>query len=205
MTEIQQALAMGRKDVRQNTYYQHVALDTELAFHTAFVEFHSYHEKVKYLQAGIVNGRIQGAMADTYHDLNSRDPVRASEFLETHAGGLHVTLWGICTNDFSREPCAKHLQCFDSCGHLHRTDDAREAENLRKLLELNLQVLAKMEEDSTAEAGADKWVEEQKRKIAGIRKAIATGDRLVKAIPIQVFPGAKGITSSAKTRRGSSV
>jgi hypothetical protein len=34
MTEIQQALAMGRKDVRQNSYYQHVALDTELAFHS---------------------------------------------------------------------------------------------------------------------------------------------------------------------------
>lgn len=205
MTEIQQALAMGRKDVRQNAYYQHVALDTELAFHTAFVEFQSYHEKVKYLQAGIVHGRIQGALADTYHDLKSRDPVRASEFLETHAGGVHVTLWGICTNDFSREPCVKHLQCFDNCGHLHRTDDAREAENLRKLLELNLQVLARMEEESTAEAGADKWVEEQRRKIAGIRKAIATGDRLVKAVPIQVFPGAKGITSPVKTRRGSSV
>lgn len=205
MTEIQQALAMGRKDVKQNTYYQHVAMDTELAFHTAFVEFHSYHEKVKYLQAGIVDGRIQGALADTYHDLKSRDPVRAADFIETHAGGVHVTLWGICTNDFSREPCAKHLQCFDNCGHLHRTDDVREAENLRRLLELNLQVLARMEEESTAEAGADKWVEEQKRKIVGIRKAIAIGAQLVKAIPIQVFPGAKGITSSLKTRRGSSV
>lgn len=205
MTEIQQALAMGRKDVGQNTYYQHVALDTELAFHTAFVEFHSYHEKVKYLQAGIVNGKIRGALAETYHDLKSRDPVRASEFLETHAGGVHVTLWGICTNDFSREPCAKHLQCFDNCGHLHRTDDAREAENLRKLLDLNIQVLARMEEESTAEAGADKWVEEQKRKISGIRKAIATGDRVVKTIPIQVFPGSKGITESVKTQRGSSV
>ena len=205
MTEVQQALAMGRKDVRQNSYYQHVALDTELAFHTAFVEFHSYHEKVKYLQAGIVDGRIQGALADTYHDLKSRDPVKASEFLETHAGGVHVTLWGICTNDFSREPCVKHLQCFDNCGHLHRTDDAREAENLRRLLELNLQVLARMEEESTAEAGADKWVEEQRRKIAGIRKAIATGDPLIRVVPIKVFPGAKGITSPVRARRGSSV
>lgn len=205
MTEIQQALAMGRKDVRQNAYYQHVALDTELAFHTAFVEFHSYYEKVKYLQAGIITGKIKGALADTYHDLKARDPVKASEFLETHAGGVHVTLWGICTNDFSREPCVKHLQCFDNCGHLHRTEDAREAENLRKLLDLNLQVLARMEKESAAEAGADKWVEEQKRKIVGIRKAIALGDRLVNTIPIQVFPGAKGVTSSVKTQRGSSV
>lgn len=205
MTEIQQALAMGRKDVRQNSYYQHVALDTELAFHSAFVEFQSYHEKVKYLQAGIIDGKIRGALADTYHDLSSRNPVAADVFLETHAGGVHVTLWGICTNDFSREPCPKHLQCFDNCGHLHRTDDAKEAENLEKLLELNLQVLKKMEAESGSEAGADKWVEEQKRKIAGIRKAIAIGDRLTNTIPIQVFPGARGVTASAKTRRGSSV
>jgi hypothetical protein len=34
----------------------------------------------------------------------------------------------------------KHLQCFDNCG-ICRTDDAKEAENLEKLLELNLQVL----------------------------------------------------------------
>lgn len=205
MTEIQQALAMGRKDVRQNSYYQHVALDSELAFHSAFVEFHSYHEKVKYLQAGIIDGRIRGALADTYHHLASRSPVEATTFLETHAGGVHVTLWGICTNDFSREPCAKHLQCFDNCGHLHRTSDAKEARNLEKLLELNLQVLKKMEAESGSEAGADKWVDEQKRKIAGIRKAISIGERVTNTIPIQVFPGAKGVTASAKTRRGSSV
>lgn len=205
MTEIQQALAMGRKDVRQNSYYQHVALDTELAFHSAFVEFQSYHEKVKYLQAGIVNGKIRGALADTYHDLAARNPVEADEFLETHAGGVHVTLWGICTNDFSREPCAKHLQCFDHCGHLHRTSDAREAVNLEKLLRLNQQVLQRMEAEADMEAGADKWVEEQKRKISGIRKAIAIGPRVTTPIPIQVFPGAKGITVPARAKRGSSV
>lgn len=204
MTEIQQALAMGRRDMRQNSYYQHVALNSELAYHSAFVEFQSYHEKVNYLQAGIVNGKIRGALADTYHDLASRNPVEATEFLETHAGGVHVTLWGICTNDFSREPCAKHLQCFDNCGHLHRTADAKEAENLEKLLTLNLQVLTKMEAESSSEAGADKWVEEQKRKIAGIRKAIAIGNQVTKTIPIQVFPGAKGLTTAVKTRRGSS-
>ncbi|WP_433694617.1 hypothetical protein [Herbaspirillum seropedicae] len=205
MTEIQQALAMGRKDVRQNSFYQHVAVDSELAFHSAFVEFQSYHEKVKYLQAGIIDGKIRGALADTYHELASRDPVNALEFLETHAGGVHVTLWGICTNDFSREPCSKHLQCFDNCGHLHRTNDAREAANLEKLLLLNLQVLEKMEDESASEAGADKWVEEQKRKIAGIRKAIALGDRVMKTISIQVFPGARGVTAPAKNSRGSSV
>lgn len=205
MTEIQQALAMGRKDVRQNSYYQHVALDSELAFHSAFVEFQSYHEKVKYLQAGIIDGTIRGALADTYHDLASRNAVEAADFLDTHAGGVHVTLWGICTNDFSREPCPKHLQCFDNCGHLHRTGDAKEAENLEKLLELNLRVLKKMEAESESEAGADKWVEEQRRKIAGIRKAIEIGERVTKTIPIQVFPGAKGATAPTKTRRGSSV
>lgn len=205
MTEIQQALAMGRKDVRQNSYYQHVAMDSELAYHSAFVEFQSYQEKVKYLQSGIINGKIRGLLADTYHDLVSRNPVDAEEFLQTHAGGVHVTLWGICTNDFSREPCAKHLQCFDNCGHLHRTNDAKEAQNLEKLLEFNLQVLKKMEAESDIDAGADKWVEEQKRKIAGIRKAIAIGTPEMKAIPIRVFAGAKGATTPIKTRRGSSV
>jgi hypothetical protein len=115
MTEIQQALAMGRKDVRQNSYYQHVAWIPSWPF-TPFVEFQSYHEKVKYLQAGIIDGKIRGALADTYHDLVLSQPGRGGCFLETHAGGVHVTLWGICTNDFSREPCPKHLQCFDNCG-----------------------------------------------------------------------------------------
>jgi hypothetical protein len=204
MTEIQQALAMGRKDIKQNVYYQHVALDTELAFHSAFVEFQSYHEKVQYLRSGIVKGKIQGALAETYHHLVKQNPVLATDFLETHAGGVHVTLWGICTNDFSREPCKKHLQCFDNCGHLHRTNDAREADNLRKLLALNMEVLVKMQSECEGEAGADKWIAEQERKIEGIRSAIKLGDRIVD-IPIKVFSDAEGITKSIKTQRGSSV
>lgn len=204
MTEIQQALAMGRKDIKQNPYYQHVALDTELANHSAFVEFTSYQEKVMYLKSGIESGKIQGALADTFHSLKLNSPVSAQDFLDTHAGGVHVTLWGVCTNDFSREPCQKHLQCFDSCGHLHRTDNQWEDKNLRNLLKLNKEILQKMKLECDGDAGSDKWIAEQERKISGIEKAISLGSK-VNRIPVKVFPDSPGLTQSKKLQRGSSV
>jgi len=204
MTEIQQALAMGRKDISQNVHYQHVALNTELSAHSAFVEFSSYQEKILYLRKGIESGRIQGALADTFHSIKINDPVKGQEFLETHAGGVHVTLWGICTNDFSREPCTKHLQCFDDCGHLHRTDNQHEKANLQNLLDLNLRVLEKMISDCEDDAGSDKWISEQRRKVEGIRKAISLGDR-VGQIPIKVFPNSPTKMIANRFKRGSSV
>ena len=204
MTDIQQALAMGRKDVSQNPYYQHLAIDTELASHSAFVEFNSYGEKVKYLRDGIVNGKIRGKLAEAFHSINAGDPVKAQDFLDTHAGGIHVTLWGICTNDFSRDPCQKHLQCFDHCGHLHRTEDVREDSNLRKLLDLNIQILENMNKECADDTGSTKWILEQERKIRGIEMAIAMGHK-VSSIPIKVFPNSPGHTKSIKLRRGSSV
>lgn len=204
MTEIQQALAMGRKDVTQNTFYQHVALSTELASHRSFVEFMSYQEKVSYLRSGIEGGKIQGALTDTYNSLKQNDPVIAHEFLETHAAGVHVTLWGICTNDFSREPCQKHLQCFDNCGHLHRTDDAREQLNLEKLLKLNVEILNKMIQEVDGDAGSDKWIDEQRRKIAGIEKALTIGIVTTEK-KIKVFPKSPGRTQSKRMMRTNSV
>ncbi|MEB0141203.1 MULTISPECIES: hypothetical protein [unclassified Undibacterium] len=204
MTEIQQALAMGRKDVTQNAFYQHVALSTELASHRSFVEFTSYQEKVNYLRSGIEDGKIQGALTDTYKSLKQNDPVTAQEFLETHAGGVHVTLWGICTNDFSREPCQKHIQCFDNCGHLHRTDDSREQVNLKNLLKLNVEILNKMIQECDGDAGSDKWIDEQRRKIAGIEKALAIGITPTEK-KIKVFPKSPGCTQSKIMMRTSSV
>ena len=51
-----------------------------------------------------------------YQYLLNQDPVVAETFLNTHVMAAHVTPYGACAHDFSKNPCPKHLKCFDNCG-----------------------------------------------------------------------------------------
>ncbi|WP_256588019.1 hypothetical protein [Pseudomonas sp. LG1D9] len=119
MSDVQQALALGRKRLDQNVYYQHTSIEENTAAHHEFLAFNSHHERIDFLHTGIRDKRIQGALTDSYHALLSdKGTTTAEAFLTVHATALHVTPFGGCIHDFSQAPCPKHLQCWNGCSHL---------------------------------------------------------------------------------------
>lgn len=114
MSDVQQALALGRKNLKQNKYYQHTTIEEDVAEHQEFLTFNSYQDRIDFLHSEIRKGAIQGPLTDSYHALlQSKGITTAEAFLTIHATALHVTPFGGCVHDFSQAPCPKHLQCWN--------------------------------------------------------------------------------------------
>ncbi|MBL7760871.1 MAG: hypothetical protein JNK08_09260 [Sediminibacterium sp.] len=203
MSDVQQALAMGRQRLDLNPTYQHTSLRQKTKFHKDYIAFINPSEKVNFLRENIRNKQIAGDITETYHSIkNTKGIDKAESFLHTHALGLHLTPFGGCTHDFSQAPCPKYLQCWDGCSHLHRTNTPGEAERIKEQIILSKRSLANMKKDATGEYGADVW-------IAGIEKKIANMERsLLVAIdtnPVTVFPEGKPVTIDNNNKRTNAV
>jgi len=129
MSNVQQALAMGRQKLTQNATYQHTSLLERTSSHRDYLSFRTPKEKVQFLHDGIREQKILGEITQLYHELKlSKGKDVAEVFLKTHANAIHITPFGGCTHDFSQAPCPKHLQCWNGCGHLHRVLQAKKNE-----------------------------------------------------------------------------
>lgn len=183
MTNVQQALALGRKDITQNPYYQHETLREKTEEHRNFVSFNDNIEKINYLRKGIKSGSIKGPLASLYEKIKKeQNSENADEFLSTHASALHVTPFGGCTHDFSQTPCTKHLQCWNGCSNLHRTTESKENDRLESLLK----ELTKLYDNLGKKTDSNSvWLQDLKTKIDNLKKALD-----IKPInkPVQVFP-----------------
>lgn len=82
----------------------------------------------------IRGGKIQGPVVEMFKRIqqDSGDET-AFAYLNAEAGALHFTPYGFCLNSFAASPCVKHLECFNSCNHLVRTDSPDEQKNLETL------------------------------------------------------------------------
>lgn len=203
MSNVQQALAMGRQDLTQNKTYQHVTLAEQTHLHQEFLSFNSPMEKITFLHDGIRNNRIMGGLTDTYNFLKEDKGVSSAEtFLKTHAQALHITPFGGCTHDFSQTPCLKHLQCWNGCSNLHRTNTSGETEKLQQLLESSRLALTKVRKESADEYGGNVWIQDLENKVKNLERALE-----IKAdtTPIPVFPDGKPVTLPLHQRKRSSV
>lgn len=171
MSEAQQALALGRADISQNPHYQHATIEEKNSSLHELISTRNPIRKVTLFKQGVRDGSIGGNIAKTYHMLNDRSPVEAEDFLNIHVMAVHVTPYGICAHDFSKTPCPKHLQCFDSCSHLHRTENPDEESQLRQLIERQENNIIRMKQCECGDAGASTWVEIEERKLNGMRAA----------------------------------
>lgn len=196
MSETQQALAMGRANISQNPHYQHATVEEKNAALHEFINTRNPQRRLALFKQGIREGLVHGSIAKTYDKLRSRSSVEAEEFLETHAMAAHITPYGACAHDYSKAPCPKHLQCFDACSHLHRTDDPNETSRLDELIERQQINIKRMNECGCGDAGADAWIEIEERKLQGMKTA-----REIKSqgAPVLVFP--EGRTVNSKRRR----
>lgn len=196
MSETQQALAMGRADISQNPHYQHATVEEKNAALHEFINTRNPQQRLTLFKQGVREGLVHGSIAKAYDKLRSRSPVEAEEFLETHAMAAHITPYGACAHDFSKAPCPKHLQCFDSCSHLHRTDNPNETSRLDELIERQKINIKRMNECGCGDAGANVWIEIEERKLKGmkaVREIKSHGE------PIKVFP--EGRTVNGERRR----
>ena len=202
MSDVQQALALGRKRLDQNKFYQHTSIEENTAAHQEFLAFNSYQERIDFLHEGIRKGRIQGSLSDNYHTLlQIEGPTTAEAFLNVHATALHITPFGGCVHDFSQAPCPKHLQCWNDCSHLHLMGTPSERKNLQKQAERLTSAILVMREHSDGEAGSDVWLADQEHKLKNLQAALSQASTGVQ----QVFPAGRPMTTPDANRRHSSV
>ncbi|MCS6295375.1 MAG: hypothetical protein H8K09_04005 [Nitrospira sp.] len=185
MSDLQQTWAMHRKSVNQTRTYQHKTLTESTATHRNLLDL-SFTEKIQFLKDSIKKGTIHGALTTTYNTLVINDPTTAEEFLRTHAVGIQITPWGICSNDFTLSPCPKYLQCFDNCKHYHRTMDPKEEERLRTFRTSMTRALGIMRGNAAGEAGGDKWIKMLEEKMANIDRALSI--QLIQIQPTRSVP-----------------
>jgi hypothetical protein len=203
MSDVQQALALGRKRLDQNVYYQHTSIEENTAAHQEFLEFNSHHERIDFLHTGIRDKRIQGALTDSYHALLSdKGTTTAEAFLAVHATALHVTPFGGCIHDFSQAPCPKHLQCWNGCSHLHLMGTPSERANLEKQAESLTTAITIMRDAGAGEAGSDVWLADQEDKLNNLKSVLA---RDTNAGVQRVFPNGHPMTVADTDKQHSSV
>lgn len=203
MSDVQQALALGRKRLDQNVYYQHTSIEENTAAHHEFLAFNSHHERIDFLHTGIRDKRIQGALTDSYHALLSdKGTTTAEAFLTVHATALHVTPFGGCIHDFSQAPCPKHLQCWNGCSHLHLMGTPSERANLEKQAENLTTAITIMRGAGAGEAGSDVWLMDQEDKLNNLQSVLARDTN----VGVQrVFPNGHPMTIADTDKRHSSV
>lgn len=203
MSDAQQALALGRKRLEQNKFYQHTSIEEDTEAHHGFLAFNSYQERIDFLHSGIRQGSIQGALTDSYQALlKDKGPITAEAFLNVHATALHVTPFGGCVHDFSQAPCPKHLQCWNGCSHLHLTGTSAEQKNLQEQAERLAAAVIIMREAGASEAGSDVWLADQERKLNNLQTALSRG---AQSGVQQVFPAGRPVTTPDAGKRHSSV
>ncbi|WP_339532496.1 hypothetical protein [Pseudomonas mucidolens] len=203
MSDVQQALALGRKRLDQNVYYQHTSIEENTAAHHEFLAFNSYHERLDFLHTAIRDKRIHGALTDSYHALLSdKGTTTAEAFLTVHATALHVTPFGGCIHDFSQAPCPKHLQCWNGCSHLHLMGTPSERVNLEKQAKNLTKAISIMRDAGTGEAGSDVWLADQENKLKNLKSVLA---RDTNGGVQRVFPNGRPITVVDSDKRHSSV
>ncbi len=203
MSNVQQALALGRQKLDQNPTYQHTSILEKTKSHRDFLSFNNPQEKVQFLHNGIREKKILGEITTIYHRLKEeKGKTIAESFLATHAGAIHLTPFGGCTHDFSQAPCPKHLQCWNGCSHLHRTNTPGEAERINEQIELSTLALDEMKKDAEGEYGADVWINDLQEKLGNMKKALE-----IKPMdkPVKVFPNGTPVTVASSSKKRSSV
>ncbi|WP_274629033.1 hypothetical protein [Arvimicrobium flavum] len=125
----------------------------------------------------------------------------AFDYLNAEADGLHVTPYGLCMNSFTSDPCPKHLECFNGCLHLARTNVISEQENLQRMRDRFAKVIITLEalpEDRRNIGWANQLTHARVR-YENIVTALGT------APGMQVFPDGTDLSVTAEQKAGTTI
>ena len=123
----------------------------------------------------IASGRVSGPLVDRFKVIRREEGDEAAfDFLVAEADGLHATPYGFCLNSFTVDPCPKHLECFNGCLHLARTDLPSEQQSLTELRDRTATVLAKVQASPPGSLGRCNQIDHAQKQLVNIEKALAT-------------------------------
>jgi hypothetical protein len=165
----------NRRSVVQSYQYDHRTLGEHLKAislpTTATVVLEPKAQRAYELIAG---KRIKGPVVERFEAIRGASGDDAAfEFLNGEAGALHITPYGLCLNSFAVEPCRKHLECFNNCSHLVRTEDPREVENLTKLRERFSAYVARIKAEPSPAPHYRRQLEHAEVRLTAIESALS--------------------------------
>lgn len=189
MSQLDIAKWSGRKNVHQNSAYDHLTSG----------------QMLQIIQSAVGNeSKMFGPLAT----LPKKLPVSRDEFARLRAPTLHATDIGFCIHDFVMSPCQRFRNCI-CCEDLVCVKGVpRKAQSLREKLEDVRGLLTKAEEALEADyAGSERWVEHYREVAeryeqlhAFITDPAVPDGAVIQLAPVrgvETLPGSRTLPSSA--------
>ncbi len=193
----------NRRSVQQSHVYDHRSLSEDLAdIDLPRQAEERLGDKALQVFKLISANKGRGPVVDEFRCIQREygDDV-AFDYLNAEADGLHVTPYGLCINSFTSDPCPKHLECFNGCRHLARTDVLSEQENLARMRDRYAKVIETLKSLPEVHRNVG-WANQ-------LSHARVRYDNIVKALTtepgMQVFPDGKDLSVMAEQKFGNSI
>ncbi|NRQ18467.1 hypothetical protein [Ensifer sesbaniae] len=193
----------NRRSVQQSYLYDHRSLaedliDIDLPPEAA----ERLGDKAKQVSKLISADKARGPVVEEFRRVRREyGEAAAFDYLNAEADGLHVTPYVLCINSFTSDPCPKHLECFDGCLHLARTDVASEQENLQRMRDRFTKVIIKLAAlpENQRNVGWANQLTHARLRYENIVKALG------KDAGMQAFPDGSDLSVSAERKAGTTI
>ncbi|WP_018240387.1 hypothetical protein [Ensifer sp. BR816] len=168
----------GRRSVQQSYEYDHRSLHEDVQHIDVPPEAEdSLGDKALQVYKMIAANKVRGPIVDEFRRVQREyGDDAAFDYLNAEADGLHVTPYGLCVNSFTSDPCPKHLECFNGCLHLARTDVVEEHDHLEKMRDRFAKIIIQLESvpEGRRYAGWANQIAHARIRYENIGKALAT-------------------------------
>jgi len=168
----------GRRSVQQSYEYDHRSLHEDIRDIDVPPEAEdSLGDKALQVYKMIAANKVRGPIVDEFRRVQREyGDDAAFDYLNAEADGLHVTPYGLCLNSFTSDPCPKHLECFNGCLHLARTDVVAEHDHLEKMRDRFAKIIVQLESvpEGRRYAGWANQLTHARIRYENIGKALAT-------------------------------
>lgn len=193
----------GRRSVQQSYEYDHRSLHEDIRDIDVPPEAEdSLGDKALQVYKLIAANKVRGPVVDEFRRVQREyGDDAAFDYLNAEADGLHVTPYGLCVNSFTSDPCPKHLECFNGCLHLARTDVVEEQQHLEKMRDRFAKIIIQLESvpEGRRYAGWANQLSHARTRYENIGRALATepGDR--------PFPDGKDLSVTPEQKFGNTI
>lgn len=133
----------GRKNIQQNTVYDHVTAD----------------EMLEIVQSSIGDkNTIIGPLSDI-EDIKKKVVITRDEYAQLKVRTAHRTELGVCIHDFSMLPCQRHMDCINCTEQICMKGEIVGNNNIReRKIEVERLLRIAVEEDDNGHISANRWV-----------------------------------------------
>lgn len=167
-----------RKDARHAAAYDHRSLAEDLKNIAIADEISSQlSERGQTVYRMVKTGKVAGPVVDEFRLVEATEGIGAAiQYLQNEADGFHVTPYGVCLNAFTVDTCPNHLECFNHCRHLARTNNPAEHKRLLDLRDRLAGWIKKLQEqpDSKRPFGWRNQLSHASQRLEAVQAALET-------------------------------